>query len=92
MRIEYVCLCLCRWVVDATRKGGPARFINHSCEPNCYTKIFSVEGTKHIGIYAKRRILPGEELTYDYKFQMEEDPARKVACNCGARNCRKWMC
>ncbi|KAL6752802.1 hypothetical protein V8C86DRAFT_1832704 [Haematococcus lacustris] len=79
-------------VVDATRKGGPARFINHCCEPNAYTRIFTVEGVKHIGIYARRRIEAGEELSYDYKFQEETDPARKIACNCGARLCRKWMC
>ena len=56
-----------RVVVDATRRGGPARFINHSCEPNCYTKIIVLDGRKRIGIYAKRRIEAGEELNYDYK-------------------------
>jgi len=80
------------WIVDATRKGGPARFINHCCDPNCYTKIITVDGRKHIGIYSKRRIEVGEELTYDYKFQREEDPARRIPCTCGARNCRKYMC
>ena len=48
-------------------QGGLARFINHSCEPNCYTKIITVEGHKHIVIYSKRHIAPGEELSYDYK-------------------------
>jgi hypothetical protein len=55
-------------------------------------QVVTVDGVKHIGIYAKRRIEPGEELTYDYKFQEETDPARKVPCNCGAKGCRKWMC
>ena len=55
------------WVADATSRGGCARFINHSCDPNCYTRIFSVEGVSKIGIYAKRTIYPGEELAYDYK-------------------------
>ena len=53
--------------MDATRQGGPARFINHSCDPSCYTKIIVVEGQKRIGIYSKRRIDVGEELSYDYK-------------------------
>lgn len=65
------CLRLCRidgdWVADATVRGGLARFINHSCDPNCYTKIFEVEGTRKIGIYAKKQIAPGQELAYDYK-------------------------
>ncbi|KAG8049251.1 hypothetical protein GUJ93_ZPchr0009g1653 [Zizania palustris] len=43
------------YVVDATKRGGLARFINHSCEPNCYTKVITVEGQKKIFIYAKRR-------------------------------------
>ena len=43
-------------VVDATKKGGIARFINHSCMPNCTAKIIKVEGTKRIVIYALRDI------------------------------------
>uniref|UniRef100_A0A0E0RJY6 [histone H3]-lysine(4) N-trimethyltransferase n=1 Tax=Oryza rufipogon TaxID=4529 RepID=A0A0E0RJY6_ORYRU len=43
------------YVVDATKRGGLARFINHSCDPNCYTKVITVEGQKKIVIYAKRR-------------------------------------
>lgn len=73
------------YVVDATKRGGIARFINHSCEPNCYTKVISVEGQKRIFIYAKRQIATGEEVTYDYKFPLEE---KKIPCNCGSRRCR----
>ena len=50
-------------------QGGLARFINHSCDPNCYTKIITVEGHKHIVIYSKHHIHAGEELTYDYKVR-----------------------
>ncbi|CAL0301540.1 unnamed protein product [Lupinus luteus] len=70
------------YVVDATKRGGIARFINHSCEPNCYTKVISVEGQKKIFIYAKRHIAAGEEITYNYKFPLEE---KKITCNCGSR-------
>lgn len=73
------------YVVDATKRGGIARFINHSCEPNCYTKVISVEGEKKIFIYAKRHIAFGEEITYNYKFPLEE---KKIPCNCGSRRCR----
>ncbi|KAK8309345.1 hypothetical protein V6Z12_D02G120100 [Gossypium hirsutum] len=73
------------YVVDATKRGGIARFINHSCEPNCYTKVISVEGQKKIFIYAKRHIAAGEEVTYNYKFPLEE---KKIPCNCGSKKCR----
>jgi [histone H3]-lysine4 N-trimethyltransferase SETD1 len=46
-------------VIDATKKGGIARFINHSCMPNCTAKIIKVEGTKRIVIYALRDIEQG---------------------------------
>lgn len=75
------------WAVDATRQGGLARFINHSCDPNCYTKIITVDGHKHIVIYSRSHLHAGEELTYDYKFEYEltEEP---IKCTCGASNCR----
>lgn len=57
------------YVVDATKRGGLARFINHSCDPNCYTKIITVDGQKKIGIYSRRSIVDGEELFYDYKVR-----------------------
>ncbi|KAL3699809.1 hypothetical protein R1sor_017831 [Riccia sorocarpa] len=75
-------------VVDATKRGGLARFINHSCDPNCYTKIITVDGQKKVVIYSKRYIRAGEELTYDYKFPLEE---KKIPCFCGATKCRGFM-
>ncbi|KAH0551499.1 hypothetical protein GP486_007286, partial [Trichoglossum hirsutum] len=44
-------------VIDATKRGGIARFINHSCTPNCTAKIIKVEGSKRIVIYALRDIM-----------------------------------
>merc|ERR1712029_984800 len=75
-------------VVDATMTGGEARYINHSCDPNCVTETVELADT-HIIIFAARRINRGEELSYDYKFDIEDD--NKIPCACGAKNCRKWM-
>lgn len=48
-------------------QGNAARYINHSCDPNCYSKVVEVEGgKKHICIFSKRTIQVGEELAYDY--------------------------
>ena len=78
-------------VCDATKQGNVARFINASCEPNCHTKIISIDGTKRIAIYAKRDIVAGEELCYDYKFPLEYDEAKRIPCLCRARDCRGYM-
>eukprot|EP00727_Mastigamoeba_balamuthi_P014129 m51a1_g9339 putative mixed-lineage leukemia (1107) ;mRNA; f:57651-62669 len=73
------------WIVDATMRGNLARFMNHSCDPNCTAKIISADGKSKIAIYSKRTILAGEEITYDYKFPIEEE---KIRCLCGAAKCR----
>ena len=51
-------------------QGGLARFINHCCDPNCYTKIATVAGAKRILIYSKQVIPVGKELSYDYKVRL----------------------
>ncbi|KAG8906982.1 histone methyltransferase set1 [Tulasnella sp. 403] len=60
-------------VVDATKKGNLGRLINHSCTPNCNAKIIVVNSQKKIVIYAKSSIEPGEEITYDYHFPLEQE-------------------
>ncbi|XP_016096068.1 histone-lysine N-methyltransferase 2C-like [Sinocyclocheilus grahami] len=77
-------------VIDATISGGPARYINHSCAPNCIAEVVTFERGHKIIISSNRRIQRGEELCYDYKFDLEDDQ-HKIPCHCGAVNCRKWM-
>jgi len=75
-------------VIDATRTGNSARWINHSCRPNCE----SINDEKRIYIEAMRDIRAGEELTYDYNLILDErhTPAlkRENPCSCGAKRCR----
>jgi uncharacterized protein len=63
-----------RWVVDAHVGGNIARFINHSCKPNCYVHI--VDGT--IWIRAARNIRKGEELSYNYNTTGNAE----IPCKC----------
>ncbi|SCU87705.1 LAFA_0E08328g1_1 [Lachancea sp. 'fantastica'] len=78
-------------VIDATKKGGIARFINHCCEPSCTAKIIRVDGRKRIVIYALRDIAANEELTYDYKFEREMDDEERLPCHCGAPSCKGYL-
>ncbi|KAK4212121.1 histone-lysine N-methyltransferase, H3 lysine-4 specific [Rhypophila decipiens] len=78
-------------VIDATKKGGIARFINHSCMPNCTAKIIKVEGSKRIVIYALRDIGMDEELTYDYKFEREIGSLDRIPCLCGTAACKGFL-
>ena len=79
------------WVIDATRRGNSARWINHSCAPNCEIE----EEGQRIFIEARRDIRLGDELTYDYNLQIGEKHTktakREHACFCGARRCRGTM-
>jgi SET domain-containing protein len=63
-----------RWVIDAGVGGNIARFINHSCSPNCYVQI--MDGV--IWIRASRTIRKGEELSYDYNTSGDA----AIACRC----------
>ena len=74
-------------IIDATR-GSMARFVNHSCEPNCRMEKWTVGGKPRMSLFAgDRGIMTGEELTYDYNF----DPYSQKnvqECRCGAEKCR----
>jgi uncharacterized protein len=78
-------------VIDGGVNGNDARFINHSCDPNCESLI----DDRRVFIEAIRTIRPGEELTYDYQIGRDRnDPANIdeiFACHCGAGKCRGSM-
>lgn len=78
-------------VIDATKKGGIARFINHCCNPSCTAKIIKVDGKKRIVIYALKDIEANEELTYDYKFERETNDDERIRCLCGAPGCKGYL-
>lgn len=73
-------------IIDARHKGNLARFVNHSCDPNCALQKWNVRGVTRVGIIAKRRIEAGEELSFDYSFEQSSD--LHFHCLCGAPNCR----
>ena len=62
------------WSRDANVAGNVARFINHSCKPNCWVEVVD----KTIWIRAARTIRPGEELTYDYNTEGD----KTIPCRC----------
>lgn len=87
------------YVIDANHKGNRARWINHSCKPNCEALLDEHEGRNRkkdrVLIEAIRSIKPGEELTYNYGITLDEPHTARLkkiwACKCGAKNCTGTM-
>ncbi|KAL8720211.1 MAG: hypothetical protein Q9225_002904 [Loekoesia sp. 1 TL-2023] len=76
-----------KMILDATR-GSIARFINHSCEPNCEMIKMTVAGKPRMALFAgENGIMTGEELTYDYNFN-PYSVKNVQQCRCGAPSCR----
>jgi len=76
-------------VIDARVRGNEARWINHSCAPNCVT---FEDDDGRVFIQARRTIKPGEEITYDYKLivdgRLSREERAQYTCRCGAVRCR----
>ena len=86
------------WVIDANFEGNDARWINHSCAPNCEAVLVENEDDPkrtQVFIEAIRAIKPGEELTYDYGITLAERHTPRLkkvwACRCGAKDCTGTM-
>jgi histone-lysine N-methyltransferase SUV39H len=91
------------YVVDGEFMGGPTKFMNHCCEPNC--RQFTVSYNKHdcrvydIAFFALSFIKAGQELTFDYtdRDEVEDEETMDAPgegaqpCLCGAEKCRKWL-
>ena len=79
-------------VIDAAIGGNAARWINHSCAPNCETYE---DDRGRVYVAARRKIRPGEELSYDYRLEIEGKVGKRMrkayTCRCGARRCRGTM-
>ncbi len=73
-----------RWTIDGKDRKNLARYINHSCTPNCYPEVD--ERARRVFIYAKKKILPGEELTYDYGTTYCKEYIYPLGCRC--ENCK----
>ena len=88
-----------KYVIDANIDGNDARWINHSCDPNCEAVFVEHESGKRrkdrIVIDALRDIAAGEELTYNYGIVLEEAHTAKLkklwACHCGSSKCTGTM-
>ncbi len=73
-----------RYDIDGSPLWNKARWANHSCDPNTETEI--IRG--RIWLVALRDIAVGEEVTYDYNFPVDDEPA---PCRCGSRRCRGFI-
>ncbi len=75
-------------VIDGARKGNAARYINHSCDPNCEAVIED----EQIWIYALKNIQRGVELAYDYQYERtgdnDDELEKFYICRCGSPKCR----
>ena len=79
------------FVIDPKIGGNDARWINHSCDPNCE----AIEEDGRVFIHALRDIRAGEELSYDYRLEVDEPVTREAEaesrCSCGSSKCRGTM-
>jgi uncharacterized protein len=82
-------------VIDGNAGGNFARFMNHSCEPNCEAETVDTPNGTRVYIKALRDIPVGQELTYDYGLTLDERHTKTLkkqfACFCGSKKCKGTM-
>ncbi|XP_024858139.1 histone-lysine N-methyltransferase NSD2 isoform X2 [Kryptolebias marmoratus] len=76
-------------IIDAGPKGNYSRFMNHSCQPNCETQKWTVNGDTRVGLFAVCDVPAGTELTFNYNLDCLGN--EKTICRCGAPNCSGFL-
>ncbi|XP_058525763.1 histone-lysine N-methyltransferase NSD3 isoform X2 [Ochotona princeps] len=76
-------------IIDAGPKGNYSRFMNHSCNPNCETQKWTVNGDVRVGLFALCDIPAGMELTFNYNLDCLGNG--RTECHCGAVNCSGFL-
>ncbi|KAG8141296.1 hypothetical protein E2320_006929 [Naja naja] len=76
-------------IIDAGPKGNYSRFMNHSCNPNCETQKWTVNGDVRVGLFALCDIPAGMELTFNYNLDCLGNG--RTECHCGAENCSGFL-
>ncbi len=80
---KYLFTINSKWCIDGKERKNISRYINHSCRPNCEARLSG----KKVFIYAKKKILPGDELTYNYGKEYFDEFIKPYSCKCQA--CQK---
>ena len=83
-------------VIDGKVHGNEAKWVNHSCAPNCEATEFDIKNDQlRVFLFAKKNLRVGEELFYDYNLDVEEKTTKALqkeyACRCGKKSCRGTM-
>ena len=81
-------------IIDSEKYGNLSRYVNHSCDNNCVAKKYEYDQQSKIGIYAKKYISKGDELTINYNYKIYDDGRtniRSIQCLCGSKNCCKFL-
>lgn len=81
--------------MDALNGGNIGRYFNHSCDPNIFVQNVFVDThdlrLPWLGFFTDRLIKAGEELTWDYNYEVGSVKGRKLPCYCNSANCRKRL-
>ena len=76
-------------IIDAGPAANHARFMNHSCQPNCETQKWVVNGQTKVGLFAICDIPAGSELTFNYNLDCRGN--EKMQCRCNSENCSGYI-
>lgn len=80
------------YIMDAKTTGNVGRYLNHSCNPNVYVQNVFVDTHDlrfpWVSFVAARHIKAGEELCWDYNYEVDTVEGKQIYCNCGTSECR----